>query len=82
MPLILSEIALLILSLLLVCFSQSALELAAMALPIERKTILWQIGERLCEVGVSLETVFGGAQDVEGALIDDRIFVVQSRPQP
>lgn len=47
-----------------------------------RECVLSQIGERLSEVGVALETVFGGPQDVEGALVGDRIFVVQSRPQP
>lgn len=41
-----------------------------------------KLGGQLCEVGVALEDLLGGPQDVEGAMLNDRIFVVQSRPQP
>lgn len=41
------------------------------------------LGKRLAIVGRLLEHEFGGeAQDVEGCLVDGRVFVVQSRPQP
>ncbi len=40
-----------------------------------------QLGERLCRVGVALEERFKAAQDIEGAVYDDQIYVVQSRPQ-
>ena len=40
------------------------------------------LGKRLMEVGVVLETALGGAQDVEGALVDGKLYIVQSRPQP
>lgn len=31
---------------------------------------------------MSLEKMFGDAQDVEGALVGNSLYVVQSRPQP
>ena len=40
------------------------------------------LAKRLCDVGVLLEKEFGCAQDVEGALVGDKLFVVQTRPQP
>lgn len=40
------------------------------------------LGARLAAVGAALEAAFGGAQDVEGALVGERVFVVQTRPQP
>ena len=40
------------------------------------------LGGRLAAVGAALETAFGGAQDVEGALVGERVYVVQTRPQP
>lgn len=40
------------------------------------------IGKSLSAVGSQLEKSFGGAQDVEGALIGSEIYVVQTRPQP
>lgn len=40
------------------------------------------LGGRLAAVGAALEAAFGGAQDVEGALVGERAYVVQTRPQP
>ena len=40
------------------------------------------VGKQLAQVGAALEDAFGGAQDVEGALIGDAVFIVQTRPQP
>eukprot|EP01024_Parvocaulis_polyphysoides_P001757 TRINITY_DN1049_c2_g1_i1.p3 TRINITY_DN1049_c2_g1~~TRINITY_DN1049_c2_g1_i1.p3 ORF type:complete len:102 (-),score=21.25 TRINITY_DN1049_c2_g1_i1:722-988(-) len=41
-----------------------------------------KIGEKLCQVGKQLEGEFGGAQDVEGAIVGEDVYVVQTRPQP
>lgn len=41
-----------------------------------------QLGARLGRIGVQLEKAFNGAQDVEGAIVDDSVYIVQSRPQP
>ena len=40
------------------------------------------LGKRLAAVGRLLESEFEGAQDVEGCVVDGRLFVVQTRPQP
>ena len=40
------------------------------------------LGQRLSAVGRLLEVEFGGAQDVEGCVVDGRMYVVQTRPQP
>ena len=42
---------------------------------------LQRLGLRLKDMGLSLEKHFGSAQDIEGALVGDDIYVVQSRPQ-
>ncbi len=41
-----------------------------------------QLGARLGKIGGQLEEAFGGPQDVEGAIVDDDVYIVQSRPQP
>lgn len=41
-----------------------------------------QVGKKLGAVAGFLEAEFGGPQDVEGCLIGDTVFVVQTRPQP
>lgn len=41
-----------------------------------------QFGQRLAAIGQYLEQKFGSAQDVEGCLVGQDIFIVQSRPQP
>ncbi|KAK4341488.1 hypothetical protein RND71_039989 [Anisodus tanguticus] len=41
-----------------------------------------QLGQRLGTVGFYLERKFGSPQDVEGCLVGNEIFIVQSRPQP
>jgi phosphoenolpyruvate synthase/pyruvate phosphate dikinase len=41
-----------------------------------------ELAVRLAAVGAVLEAEFGSSQDVEGAILDGDIFVVQSRPQP
>ena len=40
------------------------------------------LGERLAAAGAALEAAFGAPQDVEGAIVDGVVHVVQSRPQP
>lgn len=41
-----------------------------------------QLGARLGGVASVLEDEFGGPQDVEGCLVQDAVYVVQTRPQP
>ena len=41
-----------------------------------------QVGRQLCQVAVTLEEAFGGPQDVEGAIVGQDVFIVQTRPQP
>lgn len=40
------------------------------------------LGRRIGAVASCLERSFGGAQDVEGCLVGETLFVVQTRPQP
>ncbi|KAL4513385.1 hypothetical protein Ndes2437B_g00596 [Nannochloris sp. 'desiccata'] len=40
------------------------------------------LGKRLAAVGRLLESEFDGPQDVEGCVVDGRLFIVQTRPQP
>eukprot|EP00246_Nothoceros_aenigmaticus_P012047 TRINITY_DN355_c0_g1_i6.p1 TRINITY_DN355_c0_g1~~TRINITY_DN355_c0_g1_i6.p1 ORF type:complete len:485 (-),score=102.63 TRINITY_DN355_c0_g1_i6:285-1739(-) len=40
------------------------------------------IGQRLATIGFFLEQKFGVAQDIEGCIVHDEMFIVQSRPQP
>ena len=40
------------------------------------------VGKKLADVGSALEKAFGGAQDVEGALVGEDVYIVQTRPQP
>ncbi|KAL3634731.1 Phosphoglucan, water dikinase, chloroplastic [Castilleja foliolosa] len=41
-----------------------------------------KVGRRLGAVGFYLERTFGCAQDVEGCLVGEDVFIVQTRPQP
>lgn len=41
-----------------------------------------QFGQRLAAIGQYLEQRLGSAQDVEGCLVGEDVFIVQSRPQP
>ncbi|XP_031475207.1 phosphoglucan, water dikinase, chloroplastic isoform X1 [Nymphaea colorata] len=41
-----------------------------------------QLGQRLGAVGLFLEQKFGGPQDVEGCVIGEDVYIVQTRPQP
>ncbi|MQL96083.1 hypothetical protein Taro_028756 [Colocasia esculenta] len=41
-----------------------------------------QLGQHLCTIGFFLEQKFGCAQDIEGCVVGEDIFVVQARPQP
>lgn len=41
-----------------------------------------RLAQRLCAIGFFLEQKFGGPQDVEGCVVGDKIFIVQTRPQP
>ena len=40
------------------------------------------LGLRLAAIGAALEAEYGAPQDVEGAVVGDDVFIVQSRPQP
>jgi hypothetical protein len=40
------------------------------------------LGARIGAIAALLEAEFGGPQDVEGCLVGDEIYVVQTRPQP
>eukprot|EP00743_Colponemidia_sp_Colp-15_P006710 GILK01007235.1.p1 GENE.GILK01007235.1~~GILK01007235.1.p1 ORF type:complete len:1115 (-),score=201.45 GILK01007235.1:181-3039(-) len=37
---------------------------------------------RLGEIGKDIDNYFGCPQDIEGVLLDDEVYIVQSRPQP
>lgn len=41
-----------------------------------------ELGRRVGSVAACMERAFGGAQDVEGCLVGDVLYVVQTRPQP
>ncbi|KAK6914379.1 Pyruvate phosphate dikinase, AMP/ATP-binding [Dillenia turbinata] len=41
-----------------------------------------QLGQCLCAIGFFLEQKFGCPQDVEGCVVGNDIFIVQTRPQP
>lgn len=41
-----------------------------------------KVGKQLSTVGEALQRAFKGPQDVEGALVGDRVYIVQARPQP
>jgi phosphoglucan,water dikinase len=50
--------------------------------PLSRESGLRRdMGWRLARIGACVENEFGKAQDIEGAIAGDRIFLVQSRPQ-
>jgi|TARA_B110000879_G_C10943895_1_gene420928 phosphoglucan,water dikinase len=40
------------------------------------------LGQRLAQIGAALESEYGSPQDVEGTVVGEDVFVVQSRPQP
>lgn len=40
------------------------------------------LGAKIGAVAVCLEREFGSPQDIEGCVVDDQVYVVQSRPQP
>lgn len=40
------------------------------------------LGRRVGSVAACMERAFGGAQDVEGCLVGEELYVVQTRPQP
>lgn len=41
-----------------------------------------ELGRRVGAVASCMERAFGGAQDVEGCLVGEELYVVQTRPQP
>jgi phosphoglucan, water dikinase len=41
-----------------------------------------QMGQRLAAIGCFLEQKFGAPQDIEGCVVGEDIYIVQSRPQP
>lgn len=57
------------------------------ALDYAQENLLWdeaarrRFVDRLGDLGITVETVFGSPQDIEGVCAGDRFFVVQSRPQ-
>jgi phosphoglucan,water dikinase len=53
---------------------------AMVALSIDGK-LRKRLGRRLAAVGRFVEQSFGRAQDIEGAIVGDEIWLVQSRPQ-
>ena len=40
------------------------------------------LGARLAAIGAALEAEYGSPQDIEGTVVGENVFVVQSRPQP
>ena len=42
----------------------------------------YQLGQRLAITGFFLEKKFGFPQDVEGCLVGNDIYIVQTQPQP
>lgn len=40
------------------------------------------VGSQLVEVGTALERAFRGPQDVEGGIVGNKVYIVQTRPQP
>jgi phosphoenolpyruvate synthase/pyruvate phosphate dikinase len=36
---------------------------------------------RLCKIGVLVEQALGKPQDIEGVVIGDKVYLVQTRPQ-
>jgi phosphoglucan,water dikinase len=40
------------------------------------------LGRRLAAVGAALELEYGCPQDIEGGVVGDDVYIVQSRPQP
>ena len=55
-------------------YSQQALSIS----PLARATF----GRCLAAIGTLLEENLDGPQDVEGAVVEEDIFIVQARPQP
>ncbi len=45
------------------------------------KKVRIQTAKRLTAIGCLIEETFGSPQDIEGAIVGDRISLVQSRPQ-
>ena len=41
-----------------------------------------KLGARLAAIGAALEAEYGAPQDVEGTVVGDDVYIVQSRPQP
>ena len=39
------------------------------------------IGKRIGDVGVVIENYYGASQDIEGAICQDIIYIVQTRPE-
>ena len=48
----------------------------------ETLLLTMQVGQQLSQVALALEEAFGEPQDVEGALVGSKVFIVQTRPQP
>lgn len=47
---------------------------------INKISISDRIALRLAEIGLRLESLFGSARDVEWAIVDERIYLLQARP--
>jgi phosphoglucan,water dikinase len=51
-------------------------------IPLSRESELRRdVGGRLAKIGARIESEFGKAQDIEGAIVGDKIYLVQSRAQ-
>lgn len=59
---------------------ERAIDYASMALSSSAE-VREQLGRRLADLAEVLERAFEGPQDVEGVIVDDALWVVQSRPQ-
>jgi hypothetical protein len=61
--------------------SQQAVSYSTLSLSTDEAARI-RIGQALFKVGKYLEAELGGPQDIEGAVVGDSIYIVQSRPQP
>jgi hypothetical protein len=61
--------------------SQQAVSYSTLSLSTDEAARI-RIGQALFKVGKYLEAELDGPQDIEGAVVGDSIYIVQSRPQP
>eukprot|EP00287_Rhodomonas_sp_CCMP768_P016546 CAMPEP_0196758624 /NCGR_PEP_ID=MMETSP1091-20130531/104282_1 /TAXON_ID=302021 /ORGANISM="Rhodomonas sp., Strain CCMP768" /LENGTH=1086 /DNA_ID=CAMNT_0042107455 /DNA_START=30 /DNA_END=3290 /DNA_ORIENTATION=- len=67
--------------------SVQAVAASEQAVDYNESPLLWDEGfrsalmQKLLEVGKAVEGAMGSAQDIEGCVVDDNVYVVQTRPQ-